>query len=391
MGINFIDEIVRNVKKNVEISAELIFPVFLAKKDNYNNMRTTFLKGSLFIAIILAILGNFQTHRLNAQDIHFSQFYASPLTLNPSMTGMIPGCYRATVNFRNQWSSIPAPFTTVSAGFDMPFLRNIVGSSWAGGGILIFNDQAGYGNLNNLSVLGSLAAHLSIDRESKYVISLGGQGGWVHKNVNFAKLVFEEQLLANPTDPSSVPNWEAVDNNIINYFDTRAGAMVSIAPIKKISMYVGGALFHINKPEESFLVNNTNFLDPRTVFHAGFNLQPNRSWSIHPHGIYMAQTGTREIVVGLQAGYHFGDNGRSREEPSTAIYFGANYRVKDAINPILGVEYSNFKFGLSYDINISDLKVASQNQGGIELSLGYIGSCYQDSKRHYPPVSCPRF
>lgn len=354
-------------------------------------MRPFFLKGNLFLAVVTLLLGMMPKSEVKAQDIHFSQFYASPLTLNPAMTGMIPGCYRATVNFRNQWSSIPAPFTTVSAAYDMPVLRGIVGNSWAGAGVLIFNDQAGYGNLNNMSIIGSLGLHISVDPDNKYVLSLGGQGGWVHKNVNFAKLVFEEQLLANPESPDQVPNWEAVDNNVMNYFDARAGGMISISPIKKFSMYAGGALFHMNKPKETFLGDNTNYLDPRLVVHAGFKIKPNKTWSIHPHGIYMSQTGTREIVAGVQAGYHFGDTGGYRGDPTTALYFGANYRVQDAINLILGVEYSSFKFGLSYDINVSDLNVASNYQGGIEPSLSYEGTCYQASKRNYPPVSCPRF
>ncbi|MEC7159268.1 MAG: type IX secretion system membrane protein PorP/SprF, partial [Bacteroidota bacterium] len=36
----------------------------------------------------------------NSQDIHFSQYYASPLTLNPALTGLHGGDFRAVVNYR---------------------------------------------------------------------------------------------------------------------------------------------------------------------------------------------------------------------------------------------------------------------------------------------------
>src|ERR1035437_9240949 len=60
-----------------------------------------------------------------AQDIHFSQYYASPLTLNPALTGLVNGVFRASLNYRNQWFNIPtqntiAPYQTYQASFDMP-------------------------------------------------------------------------------------------------------------------------------------------------------------------------------------------------------------------------------------------------------------------------------
>ena len=50
---------------------------------------------------------------LGAQDLHFSQFFNSPLTTNPANTGFIPDAnYRVGINYRSQWTSVPAPYTT---------------------------------------------------------------------------------------------------------------------------------------------------------------------------------------------------------------------------------------------------------------------------------------
>jgi hypothetical protein len=47
-----------------------------------------------------------------AQDSHFSQFFSSPLTLNPAFTGKFFGTYRVAGNYRNQWPTINNAFTS---------------------------------------------------------------------------------------------------------------------------------------------------------------------------------------------------------------------------------------------------------------------------------------
>ncbi|MBL7808489.1 MAG: type IX secretion system membrane protein PorP/SprF, partial [Saprospiraceae bacterium] len=55
-----------------------------------------------------------------AQDIHFSQFYQSPLNLNPAMTGVMNCNHRFVANYRNQWASIlkNRAYNTYSASYD---------------------------------------------------------------------------------------------------------------------------------------------------------------------------------------------------------------------------------------------------------------------------------
>jgi len=55
-----------------------------------------------------------------AQDIHFSQFYTSPLNLNPALTGMMRSSQRFVANYRNQWSaSLGAnAYNTYSVSYD---------------------------------------------------------------------------------------------------------------------------------------------------------------------------------------------------------------------------------------------------------------------------------
>ena len=54
-----------------------------------------------------------------SQDIHYSQFYSSPLTLNPALTGVNDCTYRIAAMYRNQWQSVTDPYQTPSISFDI--------------------------------------------------------------------------------------------------------------------------------------------------------------------------------------------------------------------------------------------------------------------------------
>src|SRR5438445_10920179 len=89
-----------------------------------------------------------------AQDLHFSQFFNSPLTTNPANTGFIPDAdYRIGAHYRNQWSSILAsPYKTVSVFGDAQLFRNRLENGWLGIGGFILSDAAGSGSLRSTKV-----------------------------------------------------------------------------------------------------------------------------------------------------------------------------------------------------------------------------------------------
>ncbi|MEY3927192.1 MAG: hypothetical protein RJA97_199, partial [Bacteroidota bacterium] len=51
-----------------------------------------------------------------AQDPHFTQYYANPLYLNPAFAG-VKQCPRVTTNYRNQYPSLGV-YQTFSASYD---------------------------------------------------------------------------------------------------------------------------------------------------------------------------------------------------------------------------------------------------------------------------------
>ncbi len=337
-----------------------------------------------FLATVLMFLAFLPSQ---AQDIHFSQFYASPMTLNPAMTGFMNNCHRVALNYRNQYPQLYS-YSTFAVSYDAALMRGMMRNDFAGAGITFYNDRQGDGALNNMQILGSLAYHKAIDPNGKVLISVGVQGGWITKSINFQDLVFESQLDGNEFNPM-LPNGEAIESNQFSYFDLRAGAMLSGRINKNVGIYGGAGYFHIFEPVETFLGDATNTLGARLVAHLGADIRATRSISIAPNFIFMTQSAAREIVVGSNFGYHFA--GASKDSDGTAVYLGASYRIGDNVIALIGAEFNNLKIGISYDINLSTLKTASLGQGGIELSVGYELGCNSTGRRGYPPVSCPRF
>jgi type IX secretion system PorP/SprF family membrane protein len=351
-----------------------------------------------FTRILVGIALTCYLGNVSAQDIHFSQFYSSPLTLNPAMTGNIAEHYRANFTYRNQWASIPAPYSTIAASVDASLLGCQLGTDHVGVGLALVNDRAGDGALNDLTAMLSAAYHKSLDQDRRYVMSLGAQMAFTQKSLNIARLYFQSQIDEGYEFNPALANLEPFQNNSFNYLDFRAGGLFTAAVNEAVNLYAGAAYFHLTKPKETFLLEDVGtaadeLLDPRIVFHGGGSFFLAEKFSLSPSLLFMSQTGARNLVFGTAFGYHFDQGGRRYKRGSSsensAIYLGGWYRLDDAIIFNIGIDYQAFKFGFSYDVNVSDLRSASLGQGALELTLSYSGRMSECKRR--TPTYCPRF
>ena len=340
----------------------------------------------IYTVLLFALL----TCNAFAQDIHFSQYYASPLTLNPALTGMVNGVFRASFNYRNQWFNIPtlntiAPYQTYQASFDMPLLRNKLGNDWLGVGGMFYTDKAGDGALTTFSGLVSIAYHKSVDRYGKSQLSFGMQAGVVSKQVNINNLVFENQL-DNYGFNTSLPNGETNYNGkAIIYPDVNLGVIWSSAPKDNFHYHFGFAMDHLSRPKESFLNDGgKNKLPFRYNINGGCEVFLNResTLSLDPTFLFMLQSNAEQYNFGLALNYWVNDD--------VAVFGGPWYRVNDAFILAAGVEFFNTRVGVSYDINNSDLKTATQAQGALELSVQYVFKKEKPGKTNYNNY-CPIF
>lgn len=323
-----------------------------------------------------------------AQDIHFSQYYASPLTLNPALTGNINGVFRLAANYRNQWFTIPtlglvAPYQTYQFSGDVSLLRDRLGNDGFGVGGMFYCDRAGDGALTTFNGMVSLAYHKAVDRYGRGRISLGLQAGVVSKQIKMQNLVFETQLDGYGWN-TQLSNGETYSGKSILYPDVNIGALWAHAPKDNFRYYLGFAMNHLSKPRESFLGDERNKINYLYKVNAGMEIFLNHdfSFSMTPTFLFMLQSNAQQYNVGLGLNYWVNDD--------IAIFGGGWYRIKDAVILNLGAEFYNCRVGISYDVNHSSLRTASKAQGGIELSAIYIFKKEKPGPIQYEKY-CPTF
>src|SRR5476649_1127529 len=100
----------------------------------------------LFIALILAGLNSF------AQDHMYSQFFNSPIYLNPALTGQFVGDLRMNLIYRNQFTSVPGSFNYITGSIDYNIPR------FGGGiGLIVTRSSEGTAFLTKNNIAGTYA------------------------------------------------------------------------------------------------------------------------------------------------------------------------------------------------------------------------------------------
>ena len=301
----------------------------------------------------------------SSQDIHFSQFFNSPLLTNPANTGFIPdGDYRLGLNYRDQWSSIMAiPYKTMSVFGDMQVMQNEDKTGWLGIGGVILRDVAGSGNLTSTKIYGSAAYHQMIDAGS--LVSLGFNAGWANKQINVTNLKFPDQFDGKFFD-NHLPTSVSLDANNINYLDIQAGANYAYFPNENVYFNAGFSAMHVNRPRESFfkaIPGIDNRIPVRLTGFLNGSFKLNDQWIVNPNAYFSMQAKSSELLLGANVHYNLSGDGEN------VLIGGLYYRYKDAAIPMIGLGYKDLTFTFSYDATISELKQYNNSRGAFEFSL----------------------
>lgn len=329
------------------------------------------------------ILSLFLIAEVEAQDPHFSQFFASPLTLNPAFTGKFNGTYRVAANYRNQWPDIDRAYITNTASVDFKILSKKLAytDSW-GVGVMGFSDKSANGavNFNYASI--STAFHKGLDEDGYSQIGVGFQCTYSNMLINTTVLKFEDQLTTSGFTGITSEIFNNPASLKSNYVDVNAGVLYSGSSNDRNNYYLGASVYHITRPKQTFTGANY-LLNTRTTIHSGGYFAVGRTSTLHLSGLYSMQGGASESVLGTALEFNL--TGETLEKP-TSLYVGSWMRLNDAIIPYIGLEFDDFRLGVTYDVNTSSLKTASQKNGGIELSLIYTRRPSTDKYIH-----CPKF
>lgn len=341
-----------------------------------------------------------------AQDIHFSQFGMSNLTLNPATTGVMSCNARVSVIYRNQWAAATEnPFNTFGVGGEAKF--NAGKSDFWGLGVNLWADAAGASDFTTIqgSVSGSYLKKLGGRRSKDHFLVAGAQIGFLQRSINLNDLRWGTDWNGNAYDPSISFNGseEIYRNNANNVnFDLSAGLMwfSSFGKDGKSNVYAGIGFQHLTKANLAFLADNGNRLQDQLwtkyTIHGGADIRVKRRLAIVPSFALWSQGPSFQMNLGSAVKFDFSKRAQSSQAFSVGLYLrGANQVIVgqeegsfgvESLIPRIEMRFGSHRIGFAYDINISSLAAATNGNGAFEL--GYVWTLCGSSGRR---LGCPTF
>lgn len=316
--------------------------------------------------LVVILVGIFCIPNANAQDPHFSQFYANPIYLNPAFAGS-NGCPRIAMNYRNQWPALSGTFVTYSASYDQYF-DNISG----GFGVIATHDQQGKGTINASTLSLIYSYHLKVNR--KFSMLFGAKATWNQKFLDWDKLTFGDMI--DPRRGFIYQTGDVQRGGSRGFFDASAG-MVGFSK----NFFFGFSAHHLNRPNESMIIGDSP-MPMRFNGHMGAEIplgtksKYQNTTSIMPNIIVQYQQGFWEMNIGTYIKYG-------------AFNAGAWFRNRDAFILSVGINTGTFKIGYSYDVTVSKLNNGVSG-GSHEVSLGLNLNCTSKPVQ-FKTISCPSF
>ena len=325
--------------------------------------------------IIIILTLTFLAISFWAQDVHFSQFDINVTSLNPAHAGVIERDFRVANNYRNQWGNVGLPYTTFSVAYDMNLLKQRAfkkGLSDIGIGLSFSQDKAGVSKWSQSQLNLSLSAIQQVAKETK--MSLGLQASYVQNSVQVDALTWDNQFVNNEFD-AEAPTRELFSNSAKTYLDLSGGVLIENRTRQGQVLTGGIAFFHANRPIYTLFSNDK--INSKLVIHGTFETPIGGALTMRriiPKFMYLRQGRHSEILVGaLYRSVMKESSSHTTFANETYIDFGAYYRFNDALILVTALDYKNFRFGLSYDTNVSKFQSATNARGGFEVSLTYKG------------------
>jgi type IX secretion system PorP/SprF family membrane protein len=312
--------------------------------------------------------------RMNAQDLHFSQFYHNPLHLSPAQTGMFAGDFRATGQYRSQWKSVPVDYRTfgISAELKPRFGKKVKDDAAARPrawlvalGAQVQRDQAGDGGLSwmQAGLTGSVAHALG----AAQAVSVGFGVALAQRSVDLGALKFRQQWNGEVFDPAR-PTGESFEQSSGLTPTASVGLAWHYQPAgSRARAAIGAGLFHVNRPAIGFRDDLPFKLPNRLALHADGRLPLGQRLDVVAFALGQRMGTAQEVVAG--GGLRLLLN--STPGRNTAVQASLAARLGDALIPAVQLEYEAWTVGLSYDLNTSRFEQATSGRGGPELAVVY--------------------
>lgn len=315
--------------------------------------------------LVLSVLFFINSNELVGQDIHYSQFYNSPQTANPALTGIFNGDVRYMGNLRDQWRWVPVPWFTFGAAYDRKIFPKKSTKYFFSGGLNIYHDRQGDSklNLSTINVSGSYSRILN----AQNILTGGITLGFSSRGFNQAELTWDKQWDGN-TFNSALSSQEQFNTERINFLETAVGVNYRHQRSKRTKIDIGVGAFHILQPSAGFYDNENQKLPININLTAIGSFYLMDALDIQWHGLHQIQGEYTETIVGGLANIYVSKK-RGKE---TNIHVGLGYRTSGSLIPTVAIEYQQYYLGANFDIDGTGFNDFENNQrGAVEFHFRY--------------------
>ncbi|MBD3638737.1 MAG: PorP/SprF family type IX secretion system membrane protein [Crocinitomicaceae bacterium] len=329
------------------------------------------MKRIVLLSVVLASSWGF------GQDIHFSQYWTQPMTQNPALVG-VNFDFAVYANYKDQWRQIGSPYKTFGASIDSRLNRKRAEYGYFAAGVNFFSDKAGDSQMGTSQGNASFAYHIKV--APHHHLGLGLMAGFAQRSINYTYLTWGNQYDGTNYNPN-LSTGENFGASQFTHADFAAGflwsysnsdGLISVTDINTTKFNVGFSVYHLSRPKYSFLGTDQR-LYMKYVLHGSGIIPIEETRYAWIPGIMMYYQGkAKELLIGTMFRIKLQQDAKyTGYKNGAALSFGAYFRARDAISPMLMFEFHQFAVGVSYDVNISNLKAATNTRGGLEISLRF--------------------
>jgi len=310
---------------------------------------------------ILSLLLLFTLSNTYAQDPILSQSFVHPVVLNSGFNGAAHNTSTGVIH-RSQWYDLNFNIDTQYAYFS-----TYISALNSGFGINIIKQSENKNNYNFTQA--NLNYNLILRLSQEWYFRPSVIVGFGMKDYGFQNILFEDQInlysqiISKSTDPVALK-----ENKL--FLDVSASLLFN-----NRNSWIGLTLKHLNKPNISLTEYGTSNMDLFLSLHGEFKLPLDtvlphyftENNSIYFLSNFMKQGEFSRLDLGLK--YVFDDTYAvgiiTETDPLKSTDTGSTV---NSIDLFTGLKWDAFKFGFSYDFNISNIGYT----GGIyEFSLSY--------------------
>ncbi len=316
---------------------------------------------------LLAVFSIFiiKIEKTTAQDFHYTQFYNSPLNLNPALTGVFNGDQRFIGSFRQQWAKINESWMTVGGSYDTKLRPKKSSKGFFGVGAQFNYDIDGLSKLNlaNLNLSGSYSYALN----KSNILTGGLTLGFASRGFNEKALSWDEQWNGSAYVAND-PSGEGFDASRVNILESAVGLNYRWQKSTRTKIDLGAGLFHLTSPKADYYNAEGQRLPRRLSLYAIANVQLTQFLDVQVQAINQSQEEYGETLFGGLLKFYLSQKSGGNAQ----LHLGLGYRTSESLYPTIAVQWGDWYAGLSYDVDLSPFNTHTSKAGGPELHVRYI-------------------